>query len=117
MGDFTRSFGEFYKAFFGKKPSSWQDKVIATETALRSLLLVGCVVYRNPQNPRDAAIKGGAVWSIAYQQCVGFPASWRAGGGGAVVVSAMAGRRKPAERGGKGVAQRAFAIYPGLALG
>jgi len=59
MGDFTRSFGEFNKAFFGKKPSSWQDKVIATETALRSLLLVCCVVYRDPQNPKDAAIKGG----------------------------------------------------------
>jgi len=57
MADMERVAADLRKVFWGKKPSSWQDKTIAAENFLRTVATFGILVRRNPTSAGGARVK------------------------------------------------------------
>lgn len=70
LGDLNRAVSDVLKVFWGKKPSSWQDKTIAVNNLLRTMLVFSAAAFSNPTTKTGAAVKGasyalGAAGNIA----------------------------------------------------
>ena len=57
MADMERVVADLRKVFWGKKPSSWQDKTIAVENFVRTLAMFGILASRNPTTAGGAKVK------------------------------------------------------------
>ncbi len=57
MADMERVAADLRKVFWGKKPSSWQDKTIAVENFLRTVATFGILASRNPTSAGGARVK------------------------------------------------------------
>ena len=57
MADMERVVADIRKVFWGKKPSSWQDKTIAVENFIRTLATFGILASRNPTTAGGAKVK------------------------------------------------------------
>lgn len=57
MADMERVVSDLRKVFWGKKPSSWQDKTIAVENFIRVLATFGILASRNPTTAGGAKLK------------------------------------------------------------
>ncbi len=57
MADMERVVSDLRKVFWGKKPSSWQDKTIAVENFIRTLATFGILASRNPTTAGGAKLK------------------------------------------------------------
>ncbi len=57
MADMERVVADLRKVFWGKKPSSWQDKTIAVENFIRVLATFGILASRNPTTAGGAKLK------------------------------------------------------------
>ena len=64
MADMERVVADLRKVFWGKKPSSWQDKTIAVENFIRTLATFGILASRNPTTAGGAKLKA-ASYSVA----------------------------------------------------
>ncbi len=57
MADMERVASDIRKVFWGRKPSSWQDKTIAVENFIRVLATFGILASRNPTTAGGAKLK------------------------------------------------------------
>jgi hypothetical protein len=57
MADMERVASDLRKVFWGKKPSSWQDKTIAVENFVRTVAMFGILASRNPTTAGGAKVK------------------------------------------------------------
>lgn len=57
MADMERVASDLRKVFWGKKPSSWQDKTIAVENFVRTVATFGILASRNPTTVGGAKMK------------------------------------------------------------
>ncbi len=64
MADMERVVSDLRKVFWGKRPSSWQDKTIAVENFIRMLATFGILASRNPTTAGGAKLKA-ASYSVA----------------------------------------------------
>lgn len=57
MADMERVASDLRKVFLSKKPSSWQDKMIAVENLVRVIATFGILASRNPTSAGGAKVK------------------------------------------------------------
>ena len=72
MADMERVVSDLRKVFWGKKPSSWQDKTIAVESFIRVLATFGILASRNPTTAGGAKLKAASYGVAAVTNLLDF---------------------------------------------
>lgn len=72
MADMERVFSDLRKVFWGKRPSSWQDKTIAVENFIRTLATFGILASRNPTTAGGAKLKAASYGVAAVTNILDF---------------------------------------------
>ncbi len=72
MADIERVVSDLRKVFWGKKPSSWQDKTIAVENFIRVLATFGILASRNPTTAGGAKLKAASYGVAAVTNLLDF---------------------------------------------
>ncbi len=72
MADMERVVSDLRKVFWGKKPSSWQDKTIAVENFIRTLATFGILASRNPTTAGGAKLKAASYGMAAVTNILDF---------------------------------------------
>lgn len=72
MSDMERVVADLRKVFWGKKPSSWQDKTIAVENFIRVLATFGILASRNPTTAGGAKLKAASYGVAAVTNILDF---------------------------------------------
>ena len=72
MVDIERVVSDIRKVFWGKKPSSWQDKTIAVENFIRVLATFGILASRNPTTAGGAKLKAASYGVAAVTNLLDF---------------------------------------------
>ncbi len=72
MADMERVFSDLRKVFWGKKPSSWQDKTIAVENFVRLVATFGILASRNPTTAGGARMKAASYGVAAVSNILDF---------------------------------------------
>lgn len=72
MADMERVVSDLRKVFWGKRPSSWQDKTIAVENFIRTLATFGILASRNPTTAGGAKLKAASYGVAAVTNILDF---------------------------------------------
>lgn len=72
MADMERVASDIRKVFWGRKPSSWQDKTIAVENFIRVLATFGILASRNPTTAGGAKLKAASYGVAAVTNLLDF---------------------------------------------